>query len=393
MIVSGIIASGYFSVSVGPVTSSWGWMRPYDVDPNTEYTLIYTTLSSSLSSPQAFRWTSSGGWGSKLSDVGTLPGQTIYGTAFSPHVNAVIAGSTASPHVHVYGWSNSSGFGTKFANPSPALGGNCTSMAFNSDGSQLALCRDGTGAPHIRMYAWSNSGFGTAYTAPGTVLGGNVQSVAFSSGNTTLTSNALFIGIQGSNTIPRVNAYRVSAAGWGTKYAAPSSLPSESPGCIMVSPCSVGSTNTVWFGHGGTLRAYDWSYSGGWGTSYTTTVAGTGSRNSIDLHPLENVMATAASGTPQLEVVGWNYSTKWGTFFANPAQAEAGNAFGARFSPDGNAIVFGHTASTGLSPRLKAYAWSNSGFGATYSAPAITVTSSAVGMSFSIPDHNFLNGF
>jgi hypothetical protein len=393
MIVSGIIASGYFSVSVGPVTSSWGWMRPYDVSPNTEYTLIYTTLSSSLSSPQAFRWTSSGGWGSKLSDVGTVPGQTIYGTAFTPDVNAVIAGSTASPHVHVYGWSNSSGFGTKFANPSSALGGNCTSMAFNSNGSQLALCRDGTSAPHIRMYRWSNSGFGTAYTAPSTALGGSVVSLAFSSGNTTLTSNSLFIGIQGSNTIPRVNAYRVSADGWGTRYAAPSSLPGQSPSCIQVSPCSVGSTNTVWFGHGTTLRAYDWSYSGGWGTSYTTEVAGIGARNSIDLHPLENAIATAASGTPQLEVVGWNYSTKWGTFFANPAQAESGNAFGTRFSPDGNAIVFGHTASTGLSPRLKAYAWSNSGFGATYSAPAVTVTSSAIGMSFSIPDHNFTNGF
>ena len=80
-----------------------------------------------------------------------------------------------SPYISVYPWS--SGFGTKYSNPSTLPTGNGRGVAFSPDGADIAVAHDTS--PYISVYPWS-SGFGTKYSDPSTLPTGSGRGVAFS---------------------------------------------------------------------------------------------------------------------------------------------------------------------------------------------------------------------
>lgn len=64
---------------------------------------------------------SSSGFGTKYGNPATLPSTSTnecLSIKFSPNGNYVTVGTTSSAYVHVYNWSTSTGFGTKISNPS-----------------------------------------------------------------------------------------------------------------------------------------------------------------------------------------------------------------------------------------------------------------------------------
>ena len=77
---------------------------------------------------------------------------------------AVAQGTT--PFVHAYAWSNSTGFGSKYANPATLPTGAGRGIAFTNDDAVIAIGH--STAPTLSVYPWS-AGFGTKYSDPGTL--------------------------------------------------------------------------------------------------------------------------------------------------------------------------------------------------------------------------------
>jgi len=80
-----------------------------------------------------------------------------------------------SPYVTAYPWS--SGFGTKYANPSTLPANICFDVAFSPDDADIALAV--ATSPFVEAYAWS-SGFGAKYSSPSTLPANQGNSVTFS---------------------------------------------------------------------------------------------------------------------------------------------------------------------------------------------------------------------
>jgi len=73
-------------------------------------------------------------------------------------------------------WS-SSGFGTKYADPTTVLPNLGYSVAFSPAGDSMVVTHINT--PNVIAYPWSSSGFGTKYANPTTLPNGDGNGVAF----------------------------------------------------------------------------------------------------------------------------------------------------------------------------------------------------------------------
>jgi hypothetical protein len=92
--------------------------------------------------------------------------------------DAIAVTSNATPFVLAYPWS-SSGFGTKYANPTTLPGGFGKGVAFSPLGDAIAVGFGGA-SPYLRVYRWSSAtGFGAAYSNPATLPAGTVNNIAF----------------------------------------------------------------------------------------------------------------------------------------------------------------------------------------------------------------------
>jgi hypothetical protein len=120
--------------------------------------------------PIAYPWSS--GFGSKYADP-SVTMSSSYTAIFHPSGASIAcsAAFTPSPSLFVYPWS--SGWGTRYSNPvgmpttssAPAFE---QAVAFNSAGDTIAWAAQAT--PFIYAYPWSQStGFGTKYANPGTL--------------------------------------------------------------------------------------------------------------------------------------------------------------------------------------------------------------------------------
>ena len=80
-----------------------------------------------------------------------------------------------SPYVTAFAWS-SSGFGSKYSNPSTLMPGTARGLGFSSDGNDIFIAH--SSSPYISAYPWS-SGWGTKYGNPSTLPTGTGRSIAF----------------------------------------------------------------------------------------------------------------------------------------------------------------------------------------------------------------------
>lgn len=179
-------------------------------------------MAGSSVSPYVAAWAFSGsGFGSKFSDPSTAPTGDGQSVAFSkPSDSAVLIGHWVSPFLSAYPWSGS-GFGTKFANPATLPSWICKEARISADESTVVVAM--TDAPGIIGYAWNPAtGLGTKFANPATGATG-------SSGNTVRFSTAGGAAILGDNsgTYNTPQAWAVTTTAFGTKYAAPASMPAS----------------------------------------------------------------------------------------------------------------------------------------------------------------------
>ena len=100
---------------------------------------------------------------------------TGFGLSASGKKSTIAVGHSTTPFISAYPWS--SGFGTKYANPSTLPTGIGTGVSFNPAGTAIAVAH--ATLPFISAYPWS-AGFGTKYANPSTLPTGNGEAVAFS---------------------------------------------------------------------------------------------------------------------------------------------------------------------------------------------------------------------
>src|SRR5690606_27289310 len=79
--------------------------------------------------------------------------------------------SNGDSPITVYQWNDSTGFGTKYADPSTFVENTAEGVAYSADGSAIFLAHNWS--PYISAYPWNNStGFGTKYADPSTPVPG-----------------------------------------------------------------------------------------------------------------------------------------------------------------------------------------------------------------------------
>jgi hypothetical protein len=321
---------------------------------------------SDLPSIMVYPWSSSG-FGTKFADPTTVPAAGGTSVAFSPQGDAVALGH-AYNQFSVYQWS-SSGFGTKFAGPTGFTGGEKDVASFSPSGDAI-VCRSTRG---IFVYSWSSSGFGTKFADPAGISG-QVYDASFpSSGNT------IAIALKNS---PYVAAYPWSGSGFGAKYSDPATLPAEVAFSVAFSSSgdaiSVGGDP----GSGSVMSVYPWSGSG-FGTKFTNPGGvPTSPIYSTTFSPSDNALAStffSYGAVNGLFVWQWS-SSGFGTKFADPSPA-LGSQDAVAFSPLGDAIavVAGYS-----SPNMNAYPWSGSGFGTRFANPATMPAVATLGSLLSL---------
>ncbi len=194
-----------------------------DFHPSGNAVVVATATNDPISSLYAYSFSTSTGFGTLASNTTAGISGVVGGPVkFRPGGNAVGYVLGASPYTPVYAWS-STGFGSKFSDPSTPLPGNfgfgMTDLAWSPDGNAIAFTSQYD--PWLLAYAWSN-GFSTKYSDPGITpispFSNPYNAVAFSPDGTAIAAVYRFS--------PYITVYRWSnSTGFGTKFSDPVTLP------------------------------------------------------------------------------------------------------------------------------------------------------------------------
>jgi hypothetical protein len=307
-------------------------------------------------------------WNSVTSTFGTryatsIPVTATYtGVRIAPNGTAVAVALSASPFVMAWALS-SAGSGAKFSDPATLPAGSGNDVAWHPEMNALAVAHSASGGvPGVSVYPWSPSGFGVRYANAGTPVNGEFVAVSFHpSGNAIFMANA---------STPFIHAYAWnSATGFGTKYANPSTLPTDGNSAkIAINPAGDAVAVSNLFG-AERLNVYAWNNATGFGTRFSNPATiPTGGCTSVAWHPSGGAIAvTQASTSPFVSTYPWSVSG-FGTRHGGPGSGTPTNRMnGVAFSGDGTTICM-----VGEAPFMRAWAWNNAtGFGAVRTDPAI----------------------
>ena len=163
------------------------------------------------------------GWGAKFSNPATLPAGTGNGIRFKSDGSAVAIAHATSPCITVYPWSGA-GYGTKYNNPGTLPAGEGQQADFSPAGNSIVLANNDLsgGANYVTAYQWDNStGFGTKYSNPSSGLTNTGNGVKFYPNG-----NYVFFAHTSS---PAITGYNWTySGGFGTKLTQPGTLPGGS---------------------------------------------------------------------------------------------------------------------------------------------------------------------
>lgn len=304
-------------------------------------------------------------WNSVTATFGTRYATSIPVTAnftgvrIAPNGTAVATALSASPFVIAWALS-SAGSGAKFNDPATLPAGAAHDVAWHPEMNALAVAHNAAGTPGVSVYTWSPSGFGVRYSNAGTPVNGAVTGVAFHP-----SGSAIFMA---NGSTPFIHAYAWnSATGFGTKYANPSTLPTDgSSATIAINPAGDAVAVSNLFGTE-RLNVYAWNNATGFGTRFSNpATVPTGGCTSVAWHPSGGAIAvTQAATSPFVSTYPWSVSG-FGTRHGGPGSATPTNRMnGVAFSGDGNTICL-----VGEAPFMRAWAWNNAtGFGAAKTDP------------------------
>lgn len=329
--------SGFGSLLSTVNTSS----QPGKVTFNPSGTALAVTV---LASPFIRVWpVSTSGVGSQYSNPSTALPNSAQKLAWAPNGSAVVITTTenfnAAPTVHGYVWNNSTGFGSKFSNPTSVFTNDSYDCAFSPNGANVAaVCRI---TPFIRVWAWSASGFGALRSNPSTLptnnLGDGGNGVAFSPDG-----SAIAVVHAGS---PFVSVYPWTGTAFGAKFSDPSVLPHTKGGKVKFSQSgsaiALSTLNGATYASFTTLMAYQWS-SSGFGAKYSnpsprpTGMTDSGSRGEIAFNVNGNAIAIGHGDAPHISVYGWDangFGSRYSAPESAPTTTVRGVAFGKQVTP------------------------------------------------------------
>jgi hypothetical protein len=243
------------------------------VSPNSDF-ICY---AESKQFPTVYPWNSSTGFGSRIRD-------TVNSVANSPAcilnnagTIAIFGTSITSPYIKAFPVS-SSAISAPLSNPASALPSASNGLAINSSDSVVAAATGTT--PFINAYAWSNStGFGTKYSNPSTLPPAGADDCAFNPDGTAL---AVTYSIGGADKGLKVYPWSDST-GFGTPYSDPSAQAPLSRNRIKFAPD--GKSLIVVASSSPYIIAYEWSDLTGFGAAYSTPSFTAQPVNDVDFYP------------------------------------------------------------------------------------------------------------
>ena len=312
----------------------------------------------------AYPFDPSTGFGTKFTNPTSLPRSTGNAVKFSPNGSEIAVGTDGTKFQDTYPFS-SIGFGTKYADPISDIPGNVNDIAFSPDGDQIWLAHDSS--PYVSGYPWSNaSGFGTKYSNPSSLPAGNGEGVD-------VNSNASYL-VLGHASSPYAAIYAISGSGFGSKSANPSTLPAGTAKSAAFSPAG---TEVVIGGASPYCEA--WAVSGGtWGAQLTDPpVAPYVGVEGIAFSNDGDYIFCAHAWSPYISVYAWSASG-FGAKVTNPGTLAAGGGSDVCLSTTGNEVFLSHSTS----PYVSAWKWTGSAFGTKYADPSTTPTGTGQSVSY-----------
>lgn len=243
----------YSNPATLPTGNSWG----VNFSPNGD--TIAVAAESGSPFVFAYPFNSSTGIGTKYANPATLPTDTLYSVFFRPAGDVIAVSQDSSPYLIAYPWS--AGFGTKYANPAtlPTGMSGARGGTFNQAGNAIGVVGHTTGSDFpINVYAWS-SGFGTRYSNPSSKTLANYKAITFAPDDLTIAA------VHGDTPFTAFYAW-TNASGFGTRYSAPGT-----PGTGQGLSVKFNPTGTVVAtGHDSAdpIHAWAWTNASGFGTKY-----------------------------------------------------------------------------------------------------------------------------
>jgi hypothetical protein len=177
-------ASPYIAAYAFNSTTGFGtkYSDPATVGSYNGYSLDYNSNANAVvygGIGYVYAYPFSAGFGTKYSQPAVDPGYG-YGIAWNPAGTAIgVTGATSSPYINAYTWS--SGWGTKYSNPTSLPVGSATgsqALSFGSYGDSIAMIT--ATSPYIQAYPFNiSTGFGTKWSNPTTLPPTPVGGIAF----------------------------------------------------------------------------------------------------------------------------------------------------------------------------------------------------------------------
>lgn len=263
-------------------------------------------LTSTSPFAEAYAW-SSAGYGARYSNMASLPASSCSSFQWSPDGTQVLVASSNATGLHTYAWS--SGWGSKYSSPVGLEAG--SRACISPDASYVFQAEEAS--PFLAAYGWTSSGFGSKFSDP-------TAATERSSCDPAVISDSSVV-IVGQAATPYVKAYAFSASGWGSAFSEPTTKYSTAG---VGSPAQVEFDSTdgyVAIAHTGAsnefnLAIYQWS--GGWGTLLSDPVTTTnGSYAGIAWIGNSYIVATSGANSPYVHLYQWTGSN-WGIRYAQP---------------------------------------------------------------------------
>jgi hypothetical protein len=281
-----------------------------------------------------------------------------------------------SDYLIAYPFDTYTGFGTKIAAPTSSPPGALFEMSWSYDNTVvLAGANTATDSLRLNAWAWSAGSWGSKFAAPASIASETHRFPRFNPQNTDVISGL------GSSAATTTDTYSWSG-GWGTRYTSPTFTNGQNAGAFALNGTAVIYgiiDNTT------PLAAYPFTSGIGYGTKYAdpaTLPTAQTTRVSWDENT-STVITAQGNSAPYINAYPFSVSG-WGTRFTIT------NAFTTAsqdiaFDQRGQSVFF----SSGAPTRR---AWSSSGFGSNLTAPSGGLTVGGPNLSVSPDNSSFVQG-
>lgn len=319
----GFSGTGAWGTRAGPAASSQATAtQPNAMAFHPDGTYVASALAAS---PYVVVWNfSDAGYGSKLSNPGTLPAGQGNGVAWHPNGNWLAVAHNTSPYISVYAFDKVAGsIGAKVSNPASlpsGTSGRC--VAFAPDGNWLAVGNNTTGVTGVEVYAFnpSTGAIGAKVSNPATGLAGPANGVAWSATGAYLAA--------ADSASPYVIVWPWNGA-FGTKFGNPGTLPTNSGNSVAWR-----GDNLLVLGEAGSPYIHAWAFSAaGFGTKWSNPgTLPAGAAQAVAITPNQNYVVAALSVTPYLVAYPITL-TAFGTKLSNPGSTPGAATYGIAARP------------------------------------------------------------